>query len=160
MKGHLSHDYLIEVPAAVVWDVYRGIELPKLAAQLLRDVLGSVEVVHGDGGVGTIIKLTYPPGGPSPGYMKEMYTKIDDEQRLKEAEIIEGGFIDVGFDLYRHRLQIIEKDVQSSIIRSSVDYEIDDKLQELASQATMKPFQVLNEGIGKYLKQKWDSSNN
>ncbi|KAK8712166.1 hypothetical protein V6N13_147413 [Hibiscus sabdariffa] len=132
MKGHLSHDYLIEVPAAVVWDVYRGIVLPKFAAQLLRDVFGSVKVVHGDGGVGTIVKLTYPSGGPSPGYMKEMYTKIDN---------------------------MIEKDARSSIIRSSVDYEIDDKLQELASQATMKPFEVLNEGIGKYLKQKWDSSN-
>ncbi|KAL4353958.1 hypothetical protein GQ457_06G024210 [Hibiscus cannabinus] len=134
MKGHLSHDYLIEVPAAVVWDVYCGIELPKLAAQLLRDVLGSVEVVHGDGGVGTIVKLTHPPGNV-----------YKNRHRLKEAEIIEGGFKD--------------KDARSSIIRSSVDYEIDDKLQELASQATMKPFEVLNEGIGKYLKQKWDSSN-
>ncbi|XWS58722.1 hypothetical protein CRYUN_Cryun08bG0059000 [Craigia yunnanensis] len=62
MHGHLSQDTLVEVPAAVIWDVYRGLELGKLADELLPDVVGRVEVVHGDGGVGTIVKVTFPPG--------------------------------------------------------------------------------------------------
>ncbi|GMI79588.1 hypothetical protein HRI_001628100 [Hibiscus trionum] len=160
MKGHLSHDCLLEVPAAVIWDVYRGLELADLLNQLLRDVIGTAEVVRGDGGVGTILKFTFPPGTPGPGYMTEVLTIIDDEQRLKEGEIIEGGLKDVGFKVYRQSLQIIEKDARSSIIRSSVDYEIDDELQELASLATTEPMEQLNEAVGKYLKQKWESSNN
>ena len=91
--------------------------------------------------------------------MKEMFTKIDDEIRLKETEIIEGGFKDVGFELYRIRLQIFEKNAESCIIRSSIEYEIDDKLEEIASQVTTKPMEILAEGIGKYLKQKRSSSN-
>ncbi|KAK8633050.1 hypothetical protein V6N13_013904 [Hibiscus sabdariffa] len=160
MKGYLSHDFLVEVPAAVVWDVYRGLQLGKLLNQLLRDVIGTVEVVYGDGGVGTILKFTFPPGTSGPSYMKEVFTKIDDEQRLKEGEIFEGGLKDVGFEVYRQSLQIIEKNDQSSIIRSTVEYEIDDELHELASLATTKPMEALNEAVGKYLEQNWDSSNN
>ncbi|EOY10116.1 MLP-like protein 423, putative [Theobroma cacao] len=158
MRGHLSQDTAVEVPAAVIWDVYRGLQLGKLADELLGDVVGKVEVVQGDGGVGTIVKVTFPPGTPGPGYMKERITIIDDEIRLKEAETIEGGFKDVGFDVYRMRLQILEKDAESSIVRSSVDYEIDDKLQELASQATTKPMEILAEVVGKYLKEKLNST--
>ncbi|KAE8718703.1 MLPputative-like protein [Hibiscus syriacus] len=152
MKGHLSQDSLVEVPAVVIWEVYRGLELGKLVNEPLRDVIGTIE------GVGTIIKVTFPPGTPGPKYMKEMFTKIDDEQWLKEAEIIEGGFKDDGFELYRNRLQIVEKDAQSSIVKSSVDCEIDDMLQELASLVTTKPLEILNESVCKYLKQKRDSS--
>ena len=98
-------------------------------------------------------------GIPGPTYLKEIFTKIDDEMRVKESEVIEGGYKDFGFEFCRYRLQIIEKDAESSIIRSSVEYEIDDKLEEIASQVTTKPMEILAEGIGKYLKQKRSSSN-
>ena len=97
-------------------------------------------------------------GIPGPSYMKEIFTKIDDEMRVKESEVIEGGYKDFGFELCRFRLQIIEKDAESSIIRSSVEYEINEKLEEIASQVTTKPMEILAEGIGKYLKEKRSSS--
>ncbi|XVF56554.1 hypothetical protein PTKIN_Ptkin06aG0130400 [Pterospermum kingtungense] len=159
MHGHLSHDTLVEVPAAVLWDVYGSLELGRLLNELLQDVLGRVEVVQGDGGVETILNITFAPGIPGPGYMKEIFTKIDDEMRVKESEVLEGGYKDFGFEACRYRLQIIEKDAESSIIRSSIEYEIDDKLQEMASQVSTKPMEILAEGIGKYLKEKRTSAN-
>ncbi|KAK8633049.1 hypothetical protein V6N13_013903 [Hibiscus sabdariffa] len=144
MKGHLSHDSL----------------LGKLLNQLFRDVIGTVEVVYGDGGVGTILKFTFPPGTPGSSYTKEVFTRIDDEQRSEEGEIFEGGLKYVGFEVYRQSSQTIEKDAQSSIIRSTVEYEINDELHELAFLATTKPMETLNEAVGKYLKQNWDPSNN
>ncbi|XVF06866.1 hypothetical protein REPUB_Repub06bG0088100 [Reevesia pubescens] len=98
-------------------------------------------------------------GIPGPSYMKEIFTKIDDEMRVKESEVIEGGYKDFGFERCGFRLQIIEKDAESCIIRSSIEYELDDKLQEIASQVTTKPMEILAEGIGKYLKEKRSSSN-
>ncbi|XWS65060.1 hypothetical protein CRYUN_Cryun05aG0058600 [Craigia yunnanensis] len=91
--------------------------------------------------------------------MKEMFTKIDDEIRLKETETIEGGFQDIGFELYHIRFQIIEKDAESSIIRSSVEYEIDDKFEEIASQTTTKPLETMAEIVGEYVKEKGCSTN-
>ena len=62
MHGHVSHDTLVEVPAAVIWDVYRSLELARLLNELLQDVFGRIEVVQGDGGVRTILKITFAPG--------------------------------------------------------------------------------------------------
>ncbi|KAK9016341.1 hypothetical protein V6N11_078842 [Hibiscus sabdariffa] len=141
--------------------IHHFYELGKLLNQLFRDVIGTVEVVYGDGGVGTILKFTFPPGRtPGSSYTKEVFTRIDDEQRSEEGEIFEGGLKYVGFEVYRQSSQTIEKDAQSSIIRSTVEYEINDELHELAFLATTKPMETLNEAVGKYLKQNWDPSNN
>ncbi|EOY10117.1 hypothetical protein QUC31_010182 [Theobroma cacao] len=154
MHGHLSQDTPVAVPAAVVWDVYGTLELGRLVDKLLGDVIGSVEVIEGDGGVGTLVKVTFRPGSPVDGYMIEKFTKVDDENRVKETEIVEGGYKALGFDPFRVRLEILEKDSQSSIIRSSVEYEVDDKLAALASQVSIKPLEMIAEAIGKYLLEK------
>ncbi|KAJ4828117.1 hypothetical protein Tsubulata_007167 [Turnera subulata] len=159
MKGHLSADTPVAASASLVWDAYRGLELGRLVTELLGDVIGRAEVVEGDGGVGTIIKLTFPPGTPGAGYMKEIFRIADEEKRVKESETIEGGFKALGFDQYRIRLEVIEKDAVSSIIRSSVEYEIgDDSKTDLASLATTKPLEIMAETIGKYVAQKNSST--
>ena len=60
MKGELSEETLVGAPATAVWSVYRGLELGMLVDKLLGHVVGKVEVIEGDGGVGTIVKLTFP----------------------------------------------------------------------------------------------------
>jgi hypothetical protein len=62
MHGQLSQDTQVGVPASLVWDVYRGLQIAKLVDELLPHVVGRVELVEGDGGVGTILKITFPPG--------------------------------------------------------------------------------------------------
>lgn len=38
--------------------------------------------------------------------MKEKFIKIDNENYIKEAEVIEGGFLDQGFKKYVVRIEI------------------------------------------------------
>jgi hypothetical protein len=62
MKGSLCHELETDLPAADVWEVYGSLLLGQLVPQLLPDVASKVEVVNGDGGVGTVLLLTFPPG--------------------------------------------------------------------------------------------------
>ncbi|CAM8959223.1 unnamed protein product [Rhodiola kirilowii] len=151
MRGTLTSELPVAAPASAVWSAYRGVELGALVTKLLSDVLGVVETVEGDGGVGTVMKVTFLPGMPGPGYMKEVFTKMDDEARLKETETIEGGFLALGFDLYRVRLEVLETGEASSVIRSSIEYEIRDELAEMAVHVTTKPLEVVAEAVGKYV---------
>ncbi|KAJ6389103.1 hypothetical protein OIU77_027454 [Salix suchowensis] len=137
MKGELSEETLVGAPATAVWSVYRGLELGILVDKLLGHVLGKV--------------LTVYLSGTSGGYMKEIFRIMDDEKRVKETEMIEGGHLDLGFDVYRVRLEIIEKDAESTIIRSTISYELDDTKAELASLVTIKPLQTMAEEVGKYV---------
>lgn len=62
MKGQLQQEIGVGVSASTMWDIYGSLQLPKLISQLLSDVVGTVVVVEGDGGVGTILKISTPQG--------------------------------------------------------------------------------------------------
>jgi hypothetical protein len=62
MKGSLSHEFETGLPAADMWEVYGGLLVGDLIPQLLPQVFSKVELVEGDGGVGTVLLVTYPPG--------------------------------------------------------------------------------------------------
>lgn len=59
---HLTNELEVKVAASEVWELYRHLGISMLAAQELKNVIQSVEVLKGDGGVGTILKLTFVPG--------------------------------------------------------------------------------------------------
>jgi hypothetical protein len=62
MKGSLSHEFETGLLAADMWEVYGGLLVGDLIPQLLPQVFSKVELVEGDGGVGTVLLVTYPPG--------------------------------------------------------------------------------------------------
>lgn len=64
------------------------------------------------------------PGTPGSSTFKEKLIKIDNENYIKEALIIGGGFPDRGFQKYLIRIEIIGKEEKTSIVRSTVEYEV------------------------------------
>lgn len=64
MFGQLSYDVEVDVPAADAWELYSTLQLAKVVQEGLSSMLRNVEVVEGDGGVGTVLQLTL---APSPG---------------------------------------------------------------------------------------------
>lgn len=86
--------------------------------------------------------------------MKERFTVIDDNRRIKETEVIEGGYKDMGFHLYRIRLEIIENGTESSVVRSTIEYDVDDNFAENASLVSTKSLETIAEVVGRYLTEK------
>ena len=58
MKGSKVHEHEADVPASELWAIYGTLR----ATELLPQLLAKVDLVSGDGGVGTILQLTFPPG--------------------------------------------------------------------------------------------------
>lgn len=56
---------------------------------------------------------------------------------MKEVEMVEGGLLEFGFTLYRNRFEIIEKDEHSSIIKSIIEYELDDNSTDNVSMISV-----------------------
>ncbi|KAI3995422.1 hypothetical protein MKX01_025632 [Papaver californicum] len=152
MKGQLSKEVEVPVPASDLWDVYGTLELIRLIKKLLPEILRDFEIVVGDGGVGTVLKLTFPPESPVTDY-KEKFTKVDHEKRIKVVEVVEGGYLEVGFSLYQATFEIIEKGGRSSVILT-IEYELDDAYADNVSLVSTKPLEVIAETIGTYIKEK------
>ncbi|GKB62518.1 S-norcoclaurine synthase 2-like protein [Tanacetum coccineum] len=136
MYGTLFEETQVKVPASKAWALYGTLELGKVAA---GKILEAVDVVEGDGGIGTILKLTMKPGLGFE-YCKEKFTKIDNENMIKETEAVEGGFLDMGFTLYRIRMEMKEgpkDDTGSScIVKLSLEYEVKEEFAANASFVT------------------------
>lgn len=90
-----------------------------------------------------------PKGFPAGRVCKEKFTKIDDEKRVKETEVIEGGVLELGFTLHRVRFEIIEKedDKESSIIKSTIEYDVKEEAAENVSFISIKPFADIAEAV-------------
>ncbi|WRX29244.1 hypothetical protein QQP08_021731 [Theobroma cacao] len=58
---HLTNELEVKVPASKVWELYRHLGISKLAADQLKNVIQSIKVLKGHGGVGTVLKLTFVP---------------------------------------------------------------------------------------------------
>nr|GEW27788.1 S-norcoclaurine synthase 2-like [Tanacetum cinerariifolium] len=139
MFGTLSEVTEVKVPSSKAWALYGTLELGKVIA---GKVVEAVDVVEGDGGTGTILKLTLKPGSGFT-YYKEKFTKVDNENKVKVAEIVEGGFLDIGFNFYRMKAEIIEDpkdDTGSScIVKATLEYDVKEEFAANASFATNEP---------------------
>ncbi|CAL5080536.1 unnamed protein product [Urochloa decumbens] len=154
MEGRLSHEFQTDLPATDVWEVYGSLVLGQLVPQLLPKVLSKVELVEGDGGVGTVLLVTFPPAGASePGSYKEKFTMVDNEKYIKEAEVIEGGVLDLGFQKYVVRFEIIEQEDGTTIIRSTIEYKVDAEHTSNASLVSTGALAGIAEAITKYIKE-------
>ncbi|GAB2264946.1 hypothetical protein Dimus_000017 [Dionaea muscipula] len=165
MLGQVSHELEMNVPPSKAWEVYGSLQLAKLCEAKLPHI-ERVTIVQGDGGVGTILQLTYAApaaaGGQGQGqgslmFYKEKFTKIDNEKRVKETEAIEGGYLDLGFTFYRVRLQVIAKEgegegeANSCIVKSTIEYHVKDEFAHNASLVTIQPLEQLAQLVADHL---------
>ncbi|CAD6256832.1 unnamed protein product [Miscanthus lutarioriparius] len=131
MKGSKVHEHETDVPVSELWAIYGSLLAAKLLPELLPHVLAKVELVSGEGGVGTILKIIFPPGIPGLQSYTEKFIKVDNENYIKEVKAVEGDILKLGFMYYMVRLEIISKGPNSSVIRSTIEYEVDDAHPEL-----------------------------
>ncbi|MED6148741.1 hypothetical protein PIB30_055747 [Stylosanthes scabra] len=140
MFGKLEHELELDVAASEAWNLFGTIEIAKFVEKEMPQVFQKVELIEGDGGLGTVLKLTFVPGIPGPPSYKEKFTKIDNEKRIKETEVVEGGYLELGFTLFRVKFEVIEKGEDSSIIKSTIEYELK---EEHAANASLVSTQIL-----------------
>ncbi|KAL2329253.1 hypothetical protein Fmac_022680 [Flemingia macrophylla] len=153
MFGKVEHELEMHAPASEVWDLYGGLQLGKVVVAELPQMFEKVDLIQGDGGPGTVLKLTFAPGVlvPESTSNKEKFTKVDNKKRIKETEVIEGGYLDLGFTLFRVRFEVTEKGEESSILKSTIEYEVKEENTSNASLVSVQPLVVLAEFGKTYL---------
>ncbi|KAJ0511203.1 putative (S)-norcoclaurine synthase [Helianthus annuus] len=151
MFGSLSEEVEVKVSADKAWQLYGTIKLGEIAA---KHTLEHIDIIEGDGGVGTIIKVTFKPGSRV-SYCKEKFTMIDNDKMVREVEIIEGGYLDFGFTLYRIRIEVKDnpndETGSSCVVKMTIEYEVKEEAADNVSLATIEPFVVLMKFANEHL---------
>ncbi|KAK2977854.1 hypothetical protein RJ640_017054 [Escallonia rubra] len=111
------------MPASKAWEVYGTLELANVVGEGLPDSFEKFKVIKGDGGVGAQAISSY----------KEKYTTVDDSKRVKIVEVVEGRFLNLGFNLLRFRFDITEKGENPCITKGNVEYDLKEEAATNAS---------------------------
>ncbi|KAK6129387.1 hypothetical protein DH2020_036863 [Rehmannia glutinosa] len=163
MFGTVSDEREVSVPASEAWKLYGSLQLSKFVAEKLPGMASKIDIVQGDGGVGTIIEIFY---APAPGTerlksYKEKFTVVDDEKRVKVAEVVEGGYLDLGFTMYRVRFEVIEKDGSENqcITRATIEYEVNEEAAaNAAAIVSIQPLVTLLQTAADYLQKNYNNN--
>ncbi|KAK6926181.1 Bet v I/Major latex protein [Dillenia turbinata] len=134
-----------------LWELVRTPQLAKLIEEELSDLINNIELVEGDGGEGTVLKITFPPDTPGFSVYKEKFTKVDNEKRVKEPQVVEGGHLNLGFTMYLVRLEVIEKGVHSCILKITIEYDLKEESAANASMVSIQPLAMIADVVAKRL---------
>ncbi|KAK4403755.1 hypothetical protein Sango_0744100 [Sesamum angolense] len=87
------------------------------------------------------MKLKTGTGTAGLPWYKEKCTVVDDERRVKDAEMLEGGLMDLGFTLYRYQMEVIEKEGkrEECIVRGSIEFELKEEAAANAALGSSEP---------------------
>lgn len=153
----------VKAAASEAWKVYGAILLADIIREYLPQFVQKTEVLEGDGGVGTVILVTFTPGATGFSQQKEKITVVDNEKRVKVVEVIEGGFLEQGLDLYRLRFEVIEKQKQkqgeeknegeedSCITKGTVEYETKDVAAANVAVSSIQIVMAILKAVSDYL---------
>ncbi|XP_028779866.1 phytohormone-binding protein CSBP-like [Neltuma alba] len=89
---------------------------PKVLPQIVKDV----QVLEGDGGLGTILVFNFCSEG---SYQKERITELDLSSHEIGLEVIEGGHLDRGFSFYKTTFQLCAKGEDQTEVNVKISYE-------------------------------------
>ncbi|MFS7989683.1 putative (S)-norcoclaurine synthase [Helianthus anomalus] len=93
--------------------------------------------------------------GSRVSYCKEKFTMIDNDKMVREVEIIEGGYLDFGFTLYRIRIEVNEnpndETGSSCVVKMTIEFKVKEEAADNASLATIEPFVVLMKFANEHL---------
>ncbi|KAK2967987.1 hypothetical protein RJ640_023403 [Escallonia rubra] len=145
--GKISSEMEVEVPASQAWDLYGTL---KLIDVVVPDLFKEIKILEGDGGEGTILDLIFNPGAPFASYEERIH-KVDDENMVKEIDVSKGGFLDLGFTLFRICWEVIEKTPSSCITRVSITFDVKEDSVANLSYVSILPFIGMMKATTNYL---------
>ncbi|KAK3009304.1 hypothetical protein RJ639_013434 [Escallonia herrerae] len=134
----------VHAPARKAWELYGTVDLTKIT---VPKYLAAVDIVEGDGGEGSIAKLTPLSGEP----YYEKFTKVDSKNMVKETEITQGAFLDLGFTLYRIRFENISTGKHTCITRTTIEWDIKEEFVANSSRVSILPSINIAKDIEAYL---------
>ncbi|XP_071725331.1 major allergen Pru ar 1-like [Rutidosis leptorrhynchoides] len=93
-----------------------AVETDKLSAKVAPQIIKSTEIIEGNGGAGTIKKITFQEG-PKEGYMKHRIDSIDKDNLTYNYSVIEGDFMNDKIEKISHENKIVASPDGGSILK-------------------------------------------
>ncbi|KAG9452736.1 hypothetical protein H6P81_005640 [Aristolochia fimbriata] len=129
-KKEVKGEAKVSVAVEALWKalaVEHASVLPKAVPNLVK----TVDVLEGDGGLGTILIFLFAPElAWRTAYQKEKIVEYDEEKREIGLEVIEGGRLDHGFNSYTTYFKLAASGEAETLVAIRVEYEKEGEEEE------------------------------
>ncbi|KAI9093394.1 hypothetical protein K1719_027408 [Acacia pycnantha] len=123
MVKEFNTQTVVSVGLETLWRVLAKdfiVIVPEVLPQHVKDV----QVLEGDGGLGTILIFNFCSDASSAGsYQKERITELDLSSHEIGLQVIEGGRLDRGFSFYKTTFQLSAKGDDQTEVNVKISYE-------------------------------------
>ncbi|KAF9595526.1 hypothetical protein IFM89_000614 [Coptis chinensis] len=145
----LYHELEVAASADEVWSVEGSPELGLHLPDLLPAGIFAKFEITGDGGEGSILDMTFPPG-QFPHHYREKFVFFDHKNRYKLVEMIDGDFFDLGVTYYMDTIRVVATGPDSCVIKSSTEYHVKPEFAKIVKPLIdTVPLAIMSEAIAK-----------
>uniref|UniRef100_A0A1D1YFB3 Major allergen Pru ar 1 n=1 Tax=Anthurium amnicola TaxID=1678845 RepID=A0A1D1YFB3_9ARAE len=105
VAGSFTEEYESPIPVLKAWKagvLDAHIMIPKL----LPDIISSVDVLEGNGGVGTVKQFNFTEAVKEHKFIKDRVDVLDDHNYVFKYTVIEGGLLGTRFKSYSYELKL------------------------------------------------------
>jgi len=106
--------------------------LPKAIPNLVKDV----QVIEGNGGLGTVMLLNFGSDVANLRYQKEKIVEFEESLHRFGLQVIEGGHLNFGFSSYKTIFQLTSSGDSETIVDFEVVYETQAEESHMPHQTT------------------------
>ncbi|AES70428.1 Phytohormone-binding protein [Medicago truncatula] len=100
--------------------------VPKVLPNIVKDV----QVIEGDGGVGTKLIFNFLPGIAPVNYQREVITEYDELSHTIGLQVVEGGYLNQGLSYYKTTFQFSAISENKTLVNVKISYDHESELIE------------------------------
>ncbi|GAU45851.1 hypothetical protein TSUD_371470 [Trifolium subterraneum] len=113
-----------------------------IAPKVLPNIVKDVQLIEGDGGVGTVLIFNFLPGISPVNYQRELITEFDEVSHEIGLQVVEGGYLNQGLSYYKTTFQFSAITENKTLVNVKISYDhesdIDEKVKPTkTSQSTL-----------------------
>ncbi|KAF5461019.1 hypothetical protein F2P56_020848 [Juglans regia] len=97
--------------------------VPKAIPNLVKDV----EMIEGDGGLGSVLLFNFCSDASPMTYQREKIVELEESLHQIALEVIEGGHLNHGFSSYKTTFMLTAIGEQETLVDIKVSYQFDQK---------------------------------
>ncbi|XP_027356642.1 phytohormone-binding protein-like [Abrus precatorius] len=105
-------------------------DLKIIVPKVLPNVVKDVQVIEGDGGVGTILIFNFLPDVSPVSYQREKITEFDEISHEIGLQVIEGGYLNQGLSYYKTTFQLSGLGEHKTLVNVKISYDHESDIEE------------------------------
>ncbi|KAI3843448.1 hypothetical protein MKX03_011368 [Papaver bracteatum] len=151
MNVTLTSEFDVEAPAEDVWDLIGSKDSHKTFQMLVPGMFEKLQILEGDGGIGTVLLVVFSPGTHVYVNSEEKYVTIDNNRRFWEISQIKGGYLDMGVTSFMESFEIIPKGC-NCVFKMMIRYQVPDELaHKVSSLVSIEGLVTIAKAAAKYV---------